>query len=85
MNLRIQSEYRKIRTRKNSISGHFPRSEKIVARQKLKVTCKEQYWQIIENNEFWNVSTKETKVKIFLTKAVTKGHFGIRHQLVIAR
>ena len=27
VNLRIQSEYRKIQTRKNSVFGHFPRSE----------------------------------------------------------
>ena len=27
LNLRIQSEYRKIRTRKNSVFGHFSRSE----------------------------------------------------------
>ena len=27
VNLRIQSEYRKIRTRKNSVSGHFSRSD----------------------------------------------------------
>ena len=26
VNLRIQSEYRKIRTRNNSVFGHFPRS-----------------------------------------------------------
>ena len=27
VNLRIQSEYREIRTRKNSVFGHFSRSE----------------------------------------------------------
>ena len=27
VNIRIQSEYRKIRTRKNSVFGHFSRSE----------------------------------------------------------
>ena len=27
VNFRIQSEYRKIRTRKNSVFGHFSRSE----------------------------------------------------------
>ena len=34
VNLHIQSEYRKIRTRKNSVFGHFSRSVQIATKQK---------------------------------------------------
>ena len=39
-NLRIQSEYRKVRTRKNSVFGHFSRSE-------TEVNCAGQPEQLI--------------------------------------
>ena len=44
LNLRIQSEYRKIRTKKNSVFGHFSRSERVPHypakwRPSLKSTC----------------------------------------------
>ena len=35
INLRIQSEYRKIRTRKNSVFGHFSRSVKSSIRENV--------------------------------------------------
>ena len=36
VNLRIQSEYRKIRIRKNSVFGHFSRSDTIFWEDRLK-------------------------------------------------
>ena len=37
VNLRIQSEYGKIRTRKNSVFGHFPYSELIIINNRIKI------------------------------------------------
>ena len=37
--LRIQSEYRNIRTRKNSVFGHFPRSVKVYCDTCFSLTC----------------------------------------------
>ena len=54
VNLRIQSEYRKIRTRKNSVFGHFSRSDPlwaipVDARRRIDVeTTSYVYWNYRE-------------------------------------
>ena len=45
VNLRIQSEYRKIRTRKNSVFGHFSRSEHNCSG--MVIFFKNKYWHTI--------------------------------------
>ena len=50
VDLRIQSEYRKIRTRKNSVSAHFPRSVTFLMYSlSFFQSCQKWFWQMILN------------------------------------
>ena len=73
VNLRIQSEYGKIRTRKNSVFGHFSRSARII-----RYSCS---WYIFA---FWNGNvfgyliweTDETSTLNTVSNDIAACHFG---------
>ena len=58
VNLRIQSEYRKIPTRKNSVFWHLPRSVYTMPRYDIKFECFLQIETLFYENNAWKISFK---------------------------
>ena len=67
INLRIQSEYRKIQNRKNSVFGNFSRSGILayIEYGKTRFIGKPVYWHIVHSDRHINAFIKYSTEKLF--------------------